>query len=102
MEENIVLCEDVLVEVIKIFEIEGIVNMLLEMVVGMIEVGEMVEDVVCWEVLEEVGFEVGWMKLILSYLVSFGGISEWLLILVGEVDVLMVKGIYGLVEENED
>lgn len=68
----------------------------------MIEVGEMVEDVVCWEVLEEVGFEVGWMKLILSYLVSFGGISEWLLILVGEVDVLMVKGIYGLVEENED
>lgn len=33
MEENIVLCEDVLVEVIKIFEIEGIVNMLLEMVV---------------------------------------------------------------------
>ncbi|WP_163220545.1 NUDIX domain-containing protein, partial [Citrobacter freundii] len=41
---------------------------LLEMVAGMIEAGETVEDVARREALEEAGLEVGRTKPILSYL----------------------------------
>lgn len=68
----------------------------------MIEEGESVEDVVCREAIEEVGLIVKWIKSVLSFLVSLGGISECSLIMVGEVDVTIVSGIYGLVDENED
>ncbi|MFP8384733.1 ADP-ribose diphosphatase [Klebsiella aerogenes] len=75
---------------------------LLEMVAGMIEEGETVEDVARREALEEAGLEVGRTKPILSYLSSPGGTSERLSILVGEVDASTAKGIHGLAEENED
>ncbi|MCO4801671.1 ADP-ribose diphosphatase [Klebsiella aerogenes] len=75
---------------------------LLEMVAGMIEEGETVEDVARREALEEAGLEVGRTKPILSYLASLGGTSERLSILVGEVDASTAKGIHGLAEENED
>ncbi|WEF28769.1 ADP-ribose diphosphatase [Klebsiella aerogenes] len=75
---------------------------LLEMVAGMIEEGETVEDVARREALEEAGLEVGRTKPILSYLASPGGTSERLSILVGEVDASMAKGIHGLAEEHED
>lgn len=75
---------------------------LLEMVAGMIEEGETVEDVARREALEEAGLEVGRTKPILSYLASPGGTSERLSILVGEVDASTAKGIHGLAEENED
>jgi ADP-ribose pyrophosphatase len=75
---------------------------LLEMVAGMIEEGETVEDVARREALEEAGLEVGRTKPILSYLASPGGTSERLSILAGEVDASMAKGIHGLAEEHED
>lgn len=96
--DEVVLIEQIWIVVYDISEIFW----LLEMVVGMIEEGESVEDVVCCEVIEEVGLIVKWTKLVLSFLVSLGGISECLLIMVGEVDVMIVSGIYGLVDENED
>lgn len=64
---------------------------LLEMVAGMIEAGETVEDVARREALEEAGLEVGRTKPILSYLASPGGTSERLSILVGEVDASTAK-----------
>lgn len=75
---------------------------LLEMVAGMIEEGESVEDVARREAVEEAGLVVGRTKPVLSYLASPGGTSERLSILVGEVDATQAKGIHGLVEENED
>lgn len=75
---------------------------LLEMVAGMIEEGESVEDVARREAVEEAGLIVGRTKPVLSYLASPGGTSERLSILVGEVDATQAKGIHGLVEENED
>ncbi|OAT55764.1 ADP-ribose pyrophosphatase [Kluyvera georgiana ATCC 51603] len=75
---------------------------LLEMVAGMIEEGETVEDVARRESLEEAGLIVGRMKPCLSYLASPGGTSERLSILVGEVDATTAKGIHGLAEEHED
>ncbi|EJF29240.1 MULTISPECIES: ADP-ribose diphosphatase [Enterobacteriaceae] len=75
---------------------------LLEMIAGMIEEGESVEDVARREAVEEAGLAVGRTKPVLSYLASPGGTSERLSILVGEVDATQAKGIHGLVEENED
>ena len=66
---------------------------LLEMVAGMIEEGETVE---------EAGLEVKRTKPVMSYLASPGGTSERLSILVGEVDATTANGIHGLADENED
>ena len=75
---------------------------LLELVAGMIEEGETVEDVARREAVEEAGVEVGRTKTFMSYLASPGGTSERLSLLVGEVDATQAKGIHGLVDENED
>ncbi|ENA1755501.1 ADP-ribose diphosphatase [Yersinia ruckeri] len=75
---------------------------LLEMVAGMIEPGESVEDVARREAQEEAGITVGRCKPVLSYLASPGGTSERLSIMVGEVDATTAAGIHGLEEENED
>ncbi|KNC91372.1 ADP-ribose diphosphatase [Trabulsiella odontotermitis] len=75
---------------------------LLEMVAGMIEEGETVEDVARREAVEEAGLIVGRTRPVLSYLASPGGTSERLSILVGEVDATTADGIHGLADENED
>lgn len=75
---------------------------LLEMVAGMIEVGESDEEVARREADEEAGLAVGRVKRMLSYLASPGGTSERNAVLVGEVDATQASGIHGLVDENED
>ena len=75
---------------------------LLEMVAGMIEEGESVEDVARREALEEAGLVVGRTKPVLSFLASPGGTSERSSIMVGEVDATTAEGIHGLADENED
>lgn len=75
---------------------------LLEMVAGMIEEGESVEDVARREAMEEAGLTVGRCEPVLSYLASPGGTSERLSIMVGEVDATTASGIHGLPEEHED
>ncbi|QLA69202.1 ADP-ribose diphosphatase [Enterobacter pasteurii] len=75
---------------------------LLEMVAGMIEEGESVEDVARREALEEAGLVVGRTKPVLSYLASPGGTTERTSIMVGEVDATTAEGIHGLADENED
>lgn len=75
---------------------------LLELIAGMIEEGESVEDVARREAIEEAGLIVGRTKSVLSYLASPGGTSERSSILVGEVDATTAEGIHGLVDENED
>lgn len=75
---------------------------LLEMVAGIIEPGESVEQVVRREAVEEAGLTVGRVKPVLSYLASPGGTTERLSVLVGEVDASLAEGYHGLEEENED
>lgn len=95
--------EIVLVEQIRIAAYDSSETpWLLELVAGMIEEGESVEDVARREAVEESGLVVGRVKKMLSYLASPGGTSERLTIMVGEVDATDARGIHGLVEENED
>ncbi len=95
--------EVVLIEQIRIAAIDTSESpWLMELVAGMIEEGETVEDVARREAQEEAGIAVGRMKKVLSYLASPGGTSERLTIQVGEVDATQAKGIHGLVDENED
>ncbi|EOL8946426.1 ADP-ribose diphosphatase [Cronobacter dublinensis] len=75
---------------------------LLELVAGMIEPGETVEEVARREAMEEAGLDVGRVKTFMSYLASPGGTSERLSLLVGEVDATTAQGIHGLADENED
>jgi len=75
---------------------------LMEMVAGMIEPGESVEDVARREAVEEAGLTVGRIKPIISYLASPGGTSERSSVMVGEVDASLAQGCHGLEEENED
>jgi len=95
--------EVVLIEQLRIAAVDSSHSpWLLEMVAGMIETGESVEDVCRREAQEEAGVVVGRCKPVLSYLASPGGTSERLSIMVGEVDAATAEGIHGLEEENED
>lgn len=75
---------------------------LLELVAGMIEPGETIEQVCRREAQEEAGLSVGRCQQIISYLASPGGTTERLTIYVGEVDASAASGIHGLEQENED
>jgi ADP-ribose pyrophosphatase len=75
---------------------------LLEIVAGIIEVGETAESVVRREALEEAGCDVHELVPIADYLVSPGGTSETVVIFCGRVDASRVGGIHGKAEEHED
>ena len=95
--------EVVLVEQIRIPALDSSQTpWLLEMVAGMIESGETVEDGARREAQEEAGIHVQRCKPVLSYLASPGGTSERLSRVVGEVDATTASGIHGLADENED
>lgn len=95
--------EVVLVEQIRIAAYDSSISpWLLELVAGMIEPGESLEDVARREAREEAGLAVGRCQPIVNYLASPGGTSERLAVMVGEVDTRTAAGIHGLAEENED
>ncbi|WP_454843143.1 ADP-ribose diphosphatase [Rahnella aceris] len=95
--------EVVLIEQIRIPALDSSdTPWLLEMVAGIIEEGETVEDVARREALEEANIVVKRCKPAVNYLASPGGTSECLSIMVGEVDATTAEGIHGLEAENED
>ena len=95
--------EVVLIEQIRIPALDSSdTPWLLEMVAGIIEEGETVEDVARRVALEEANIVVKRCKPALNYLASPGGTSERLSIMVGEVDATTAEGIHGLEAENED
>ncbi|MEN9461500.1 MAG: ADP-ribose pyrophosphatase [Pseudomonadota bacterium] len=75
---------------------------LLEVVAGIMEVGETPEQVAIREAQEEAGCVISDLIPMYQFLVSPGGTSETTAIFCGRVSTQGVGGIHGLVEENED
>ncbi len=75
---------------------------LLEIVAGIIDAGEIVEEVVRREAREEAGLELQDLVHVQDYLVSPGGTSERVSLFVGRTDSSKAGGVHGLAEEAED
>jgi ADP-ribose pyrophosphatase len=74
----------------------------IEVVAGIIEVGETPVDVARRECVEEIGVPVGELIKIIDYLPSPGGMSETMTLYCGRVDAAGAGGIHGIDGEDED
>jgi len=74
----------------------------LEVVAGMVEEGESLEDVARRELQEEAGLEVADLHFIRSYLPSPGGANERMHLFCACADLSGVGGHFGLADEHED
>ncbi|MGB0899878.1 MAG: NUDIX domain-containing protein [Psychrobium sp.] len=75
---------------------------MIELVAGMIEEGELADDVAKRELKEETGLDCHRLDKIMSYLVSPGGTSECIDLYIAEVDASQALTIAGLACESED
>lgn len=75
---------------------------LTELVAGMIEDGESIEQVVVRECREEAGVDITNYRELFSYYASPGGCSEKVTLFYAEADSSLAGGIHGLDEEHED
>lgn len=75
---------------------------LLEVVAGMIEVGESPEQVARRELVEEAGIHDAELRFICDYLVSPGGTDERMTLFCALADLAGRGGIHGLPDEHED
>ncbi|HAT35464.1 MAG TPA: ADP-ribose diphosphatase [Rhodospirillaceae bacterium] len=73
-----------------------------EIIAGIAEADETLEDVARREAMEEAGCEIGEMEAISSHYVSPGGSTEVMHIFCGLTDSNGIGGIYGLESEGED
>ncbi len=73
-----------------------------EIVAGAVRSGEMPDQVVHREAMEEAGCRIEALIPICSYLVSPGGSTESIHLFCGKVDASQAGGIHGLDEEGED
>lgn len=75
---------------------------LLEIVAGVIEADEKVEDVVRRESVEEAGCNITDLIPLYDYQVSPGGMTERVALFCGRVDATHVGGVHGVKDEGED
>lgn len=75
---------------------------LLEVVAGVVEEGETLEEVARRELLEEAGIHEARLQLIADYLVSPGGTDERMTLYCALTELEGKEGIHGLAAENED
>lgn len=75
---------------------------LLEIVAGIVESAEMLQEVAYRETLEETGLHLKRLEPMCGYWVTAGASNEWLDLFCGEVDASEAGGIFGLKEEHED
>ncbi|GAA5525152.1 ADP-ribose pyrophosphatase [Microbulbifer aestuariivivens] len=74
----------------------------LEVVAGMVEAGETLQEVARREVFEEAGIAVEELRYIRSYLPSPGGSSERMHLFCALVDLSAAGGHFGVPSEHED
>lgn len=75
---------------------------LIEVIAGIIDEGESMQDVVVREAKEEAGIDVTDLVQACSYLASPGGTTERLTVFMAKVDASNASGIHGLEYESED
>ncbi len=75
---------------------------LIEIVAGVINKGESLEQVARRETQEETGLEITNLFPICQYWVSPGGSSERMHLFCGQIDAELAQGIHGVAEEGED
>lgn len=75
---------------------------MLEIVAGLLEEGESIEDAIRREALEEAGCEIKELIKIREFYNTPGGFSEKTTVFCGIVDVDGITGIHGLETENEN
>lgn len=75
---------------------------LIEIVAGVIDTDESVEQAARRETQEESGLEITNLFPIYQYWVSPGGSSERIYLFCGQVDAKLAQGIHGVPEEGED
>lgn len=97
-----VLDEIILVEQFRVGAIDSGNPWVIELVAGMVEPGELPEDVARREVKEECGAEVNELQFIADFYGSVGGCSEMTSVFYAAVDANNFDGVHGLSSENED
>jgi ADP-ribose pyrophosphatase len=75
---------------------------LIESVAGVIEAGELPDQVAIRESVEEAACTINTLERICGYYVSPGGTTEYCTLFCGLVDSTGVGGVHGLADENED
>ena len=75
---------------------------LIEVVAGIIDEGESMEQVARREAQEEAGCEIGRMVQIADVIISPGVVSETVRLYCAEVDCSKLGGLHGLADETED
>ena len=95
--------EVVLIEQFRIGAlIAGLEPWLWEIVAGVIEADESVENVARREAIEESGCTITDLLPVCQYLVSPGGTSEQITVFCGRTDASEANGIHGIAAEGED
>ncbi|CAH0526953.1 ADP-ribose diphosphatase [Vibrio hippocampi] len=92
----------VLIEQIRVGALEHANPWQIEIVAGIVDKDESVEELVRRESEEEAGVTVDKLAYITSYYPSSGGCNEKIALFVGKVDASLADGVHGLESEGED
>ncbi|WP_417880047.1 ADP-ribose diphosphatase [Vibrio sp.] len=92
----------VLIEQIRVGALEHSSPWQLEIIAGINDKDEPLDQVVRREAKEEAGIEIGEVEHISHYYPSSGGCSETLDVFIGQVDAGLASGIHGVDDEDED
>ncbi|KFA99742.1 MULTISPECIES: ADP-ribose diphosphatase [Vibrio] len=94
--------EVVLIEQIRVGALEHENPWQVEIVAGIVDKDETIEELVRRESVEEAGVDVKTLVPITRYYPSSGGCSERISVFVGHVDASLASGVHGLETEGED
>lgn len=94
--------EVLLIEQFRVGALETVHPWQYEIVAGLVEPGEGLEEVARREAMEESGVAVGPLEKVMDFLPSPGGSDELFTLFVGQADLGAAGGIHGLPGEGED
>lgn len=94
--------EVLLIEQFRVGALDDVHPWQMEIVAGLIEPGELPEEVVRREAMEEAGITLDRVERVMEFLPSPGGSDERFTLYVASADLAQAGGIHGLPEEGED